>query len=288
MAAALQAYDLRMGLVEGMGLARCVRRRPRVTRRRAACLALGLLALVVPGVAAAAPTVTARGKAVPIPGFPHTGNILGAGAAVQAEITISGKEYEGFPPPLIGISVYLPTGVKIDTRDFPTCPPAVILVQREPLKCPKGSSAGPIGKARGVVQFGSERVEEVTEILSFLAPNGGLLFQVDGHSPVSLEVPGIAHLRQPGGLAGFGPEYTGEVPLVVTVPGGPDASVESIDITLGTAIRRHGKTYYYGRVPKHCPAGGFRVRSIFTFAEGGDVTKPVTVTVPFRAPCPRH
>ncbi len=263
-------------------------RRPRVTLRRWELLAAVFAALMLPATASAAPTVTAKGKAVPIPGFPHTGNILGAGAAVHAEVRISGKEYEGFPPPLIGISVYLPVGVKIDTRDFPTCAPDVILVQREPLKCPKGSSAGPVGKARGVVEFGSERVEEVTEILSFLAPHGGLLFQVDGHSPVSLEVPGIAHLIQPGGLAGFGPEYTGEVPLVVTVPGGPDASVEAIDITLGTAIRRHGKTYYYGRVPQHCPKGGFRVKSVFTFAENGDVTKPVAVTVPFRAPCPPH
>ena len=36
------------------------------------------------------PTVTFKAKAVPIPGFPHTGNILGAGAAVQAESTIKG------------------------------------------------------------------------------------------------------------------------------------------------------------------------------------------------------
>ena len=54
--------------------------------------------------ATAAPTVRLKARAVPIPNFRHTGNILGAGAAVQAELTISGTEYGGFPPPLIGVN----------------------------------------------------------------------------------------------------------------------------------------------------------------------------------------
>ena len=145
-------------------------------------------------IAAAAPTVLVKGRAVPIPGFPHTGNILGAGAAVEAEVKISGTEYGGFPPPLIGITVYLPTGVKIDTRDFPTCPTRVIAEEREPRKCPKGSSAGPIGTVEGVVAFGEERVEETAEIHSFFAPGGGLEFLVDGHTPVSLEIPTTSRL----------------------------------------------------------------------------------------------
>jgi len=254
-----------------------------------ACATAGLLALIVlarPALASAAPTVLARGRAVPIPGFPHTGNILGAGAAVEAEVKISGTEYGGFPPPLVGITVYLPTGVKIDTRDFPTCPTRVIAEEAAPEKCPKGSSAGPVGKAYGVVAFGQERVNETAEIHSFFAPGGGLEFLVVGHTPVSLEIPTSARLLQPGGEDGFGPEFTGPVPLVETVPGAPDASVETIDITLGSAIRKHGKVFYYGRVPKRCPAGGFRVKAQFTFAEDAQLSEPVTVTVPFRAPCP--
>lgn len=52
------------------------------------CIALALsilAALVLPAAVSATPVVKIRGKAVPIPGFPHTGNILGAGAAVQAD-----------------------------------------------------------------------------------------------------------------------------------------------------------------------------------------------------------
>jgi hypothetical protein len=253
-------------------------------RSLAMLLASGIGALAASGVAAAAPTVTATGKAIPIPGFPHTGNILGAGAAVEAEVKISGTEYGGFPPPLIGVTVFLPSGVKIDTHDFPTCTPE--LIERRPEGCPKGSSAGPVGKVFGVVAFGGERVNETAEIHSFLVAGGGIEFLVVGHSPVSLEVESTAKLLQPAGGGGFGPEFTGSVPLVSTVPGAPYASVEAIDVELGTAIRKHGKTFYYGRVPKHCPAGGFRVLSEFTFAENGELSEPVKVTVPFRAPCP--
>ena len=107
-------------------------------------LLIGLVALSMPGASVAAPTVTIKGEAVPIPGFPHTGNFFGAGAAVHAEVAISGVEYGGFPPPLIGVNVYLPTGVKLHPQGFPTCPPKTIIEEAEPERCPKGSAAGPI------------------------------------------------------------------------------------------------------------------------------------------------
>ncbi len=45
----------------------------------------GLGAAGAAGVASAVPTVKFKAEAVPIPGFPHTGNILGAGTALKAE-----------------------------------------------------------------------------------------------------------------------------------------------------------------------------------------------------------
>jgi hypothetical protein len=245
-----------------------------------------LATLALPAVASAAPSVTVAGRAVPIPGFPHTGNFFGAGAAVRAKITISGNEYGGFPPPLIGVNTFLPAGVHLNPGPFPTCPVAVITQQGEPRLCPKGSSAGPIGRVTGVVAFGKELVKEEAEILSFFAPHGGFEFLTLGHSPTILEVATLAQVRHPGGAGGFGPEFTAEIPLVVTVPGAQDASVETIEITLGAAIRRHGKPVYYGTVPRTCPHGGFRVKAEFIFATNGDASKRETVTVPFRAPCP--
>ena len=103
---------------------------------------------------------------------------------------------------------------------------------------------------------------------------------------MALEIPVGSRLEPAGTTPGFGPVFTGSVPLIQTVPGAPDASAEGIEITLGTAIRKRGKTYYYGRVPNTCPKGGFRVRSEFVFAEDGSEERPERVVVPFRAPCP--
>jgi hypothetical protein len=253
----------------------------------AASTAITLLALAgASPPAQGAPTVHAVGRAVPIPGFPHTGNFFGAGAAVQAHISISGTEYGGFPPPLIAINVYLPAGVHLHPGGFPTCPVAVIAEQREPRLCPKGSAAGPVGHVSGVVAFGDELVKEDAEILSFFAPDGGFEFLTLGHSPVVLEIPTTARLLHPGGAASFGPEFAAAIPLVITVPGAQAASVETLDVTVGAAIRRHGRPVYYGTVPRTCPKGGFRAKAEFTFARGGDVNVPETVTVPIRAPCP--
>ena len=67
-------------------------------RRASTCLAvLGFALLALPGVASAAPTVTFKAKAVPITGFPHTGNILGAGAAFEAEYHDLGHRIRRLP-----------------------------------------------------------------------------------------------------------------------------------------------------------------------------------------------
>lgn len=256
-------------------------------RRASTCLAvLGLALLAIPSAASAAPTVTFKAKAVPIPGFPHTGNILGAGTAVEAEFHITGTEYLGSPPPLIGVNFYLPKGAKLHTTGFPSCAPAKI-EQVGPSACPKGSKAGPIGTALGFVSLGGERVHESTEIFSFYAPGGGLTFFTIGHTPVSIELTAKGHYVHLTGGGGFGPELITEVPLVASLPGAPFASVENIKVKAGSAIRKNGKAIYYGRVPTTCPKRGFPVKAELIFAENGETSKPVTVTALYKAPCPR-
>ncbi len=257
-------------------------------RKASACLAACIAALLAFAAAASAtPTVTFKAKAVPIPHFPHTGNILGAGTAVEAEFAISGTEYEGSPPPIIGVNVYLPKGTKLHPSGFPTCS-NTILEQIGPSGCPKGSAAGPIGKVVGFVSFGGERVIENAELSSFYSPGGGFAFFTAGHSPVSLEILSSGKYTQLGGAAGFGPKLLTKVPLVPSVPGAPFASVKSIKVKAGSAIKKNGKTIYYGRVPKKCPKGGFPVKAEIVFAENGDETKPVIVTKLYKAPCPKH
>jgi hypothetical protein len=251
------------------------------------CLAtLGLTALLVPTVAVAVPEVTVKAKIAPIAGFPHTGNILGAGAAVESQVTISGTEYGGFPPPLIGVNVFLPKGTVLHPSGFPACAPAILEpAGAGPKGCPKGSKAGPVGKATGYVAFGSEVVPETATIEPFYAPGGGLEFFTFGHAPVLLEILSKAHFVSASGL--FSKELIAEVPLVETVPGAQDASVKTISVKVGSAIRRNGRTIYYGRVPTKCPKGGFPGKAELTFAGLGGLTQ-ATVTKTLTVPCPPH
>ena len=259
-------------------------------RRASTCLAvIGLALMAVPGVASALPQVKFKALAVPIPGYKDTGNILGAGTDLETEYQISGTEYQGSPPPIIGVNVFLPKGSVLHTAGWPTCSDAT-LEQFGPIKCPKGSSAGPTGKVVGYVTFGGERVTEEAELKSFYAPGGGLAFFTDGHSPVSLEILSKGLYVNLGGAGGFGPEAKVQVPLVPSVPGAPYASVKSIDGKFGSAIgpkNNPKKDTYYGRVPKKCPAGGFPIKTEVIFAENGEESKPVSVDAEYKAPCPR-
>ncbi len=256
-------------------------------RRASTCLAvLGLAVLALSGTASAEPTVKFKAEAVPIPGFPHTGNILGAGAAFQAEYTISGTEYGGYSPPLIGINVYLPKGVKLNPSKFPTCSTKIVVEEKEPSKCPKKSSGGPKGVAHGFVVFGNERVPEEVSIESFYAPGGGLNFLVLGHTPASIEIVSTGKYTNLNGSGGFGPKFVSHVPLIETVPGAPDGSTASIKVKVGSAIKQGKKTIYYGTMPKKCPKGGFPVKTELVFAGLGGLTEQ-TVTKLYKAPCPR-
>jgi hypothetical protein len=250
----------------------------------AATLAVGL---ALAPVAAATPTVTFKAKPVPIPGYPHTGFILGAGTALEAEYHISGTEYGGFPPPLIGVTFYLPAGVVLHPQGFPTCPTSTLEPSGPgPSHCPPGSAAGPAGEATGYVAFGTEVVPETAKIESFYAPGGGLTFFTFGHAPVLLEILSKGHYVAAG--APFSKKLESEVPLVETVPGAQDASVKTIKVKVGSAIRIKGKPVFYGRLPARCPPSkDLPVRTELRFAGLGGLA-PQTVTVEYRAPCPRR
>src|ERR1700683_2948112 len=196
-------------------------------RRISAYLAvLGFAVVGLSATASAAPTVTLKAKAVRIPGCPPTGDILGAGAAVQAEYKISGTEYGGNPAPLTGITFYLPSGVKLHPQGFPACAESVLEISG-PAGCPRKSKAGPVGSARGVVSFGTERVAETVSVQPFFAAGGDLEFFVDGVSTVSIEILSkgkVVHSSPP-----FGPTVEAEVPIIESVPGALDAPAKTIN-----------------------------------------------------------
>lgn len=257
--------------------------------RRATAFPIALAAtlaalLCLAGTASAAPKVTFKAQAVPIPGFRHTGNILGAGAALRAQYTISGSEYGGFPPPLIGVNFYTPAGTRIHPRGFITCAPAA-LANVGPAACARRSRVTLAGSALGVVSLGAERVQERASIKAFFAPGGALQFFTSGSSPVSLEF--LSPSRVTSAPRPYAQKFVTTVPLIETVPGAPDASTLSIDVTLGAAFRRGHRVSYYGTVPRHCPRGGFPLKSELLFAGIGGLPAQ-TVSVTYKAPCPRR
>jgi hypothetical protein len=239
--------------------------------------------LGVCGVALGVPQVKLRVKPVPIAGFPHTGDFLNAGTAVEAEYQIKGTEYGGFPPPLIGVNFYSPAGIKLVTKGFVTCSPAT-LESKGPEGCAKKSQASPKGEVRGVVAFGGERVRETVSVQAFFSPGGGLAFYAEGNSPVALFIVSKGNFTK--APPPFGPLLKTEVPLVSTVPGAPYASIESIKIKVGAAYKKNGKAVYYINTPKRCPKGGFPVKSELLYA--ATETQPaVTALTSYTVPCPK-
>jgi hypothetical protein len=255
-------------------------------RRISTCLAvLGLAVLGLSATASAAPKITMKAEAVPIPGFPHTGNILGAGAALKSEFTIEGTEYGGFPAPLTGVKFYGPASAKLHPQGFSTCAPSVIETQGTG-PCPRASKAGPVGEGSGVVSFGTERVSETATIEPFFAPGGNLEFFAKGVSPVSIEL--LSKGSVVSSSPPFGPTVLAEVPLIESVPGALDASEKQIEVQVGAAYKKGKKTFYYITVPKKCPKGGFPLKVVMEFGNINNPKEPgEKAEASYKAPCPK-
>jgi hypothetical protein len=279
---------------------------------RLAMLGLAALALGLPASAAAAPTVTVQVKILPIlknnakpkaGHWPHTGNFLGAPAALETKFQIKGTEYGGFPAPIRRVAVYLPKGTGIHTNGFPTCSISK-LQNHEPEKCPKGSLASPAGhapqsapekcpspplaggagEACGVVSLGGTRVHESVKIQAYFAPGGGLNFFIEGVTPTVIEEPFAGKFSSASGQ--FGRKFVAEVPLIETLPGAPAAVAESTSVTIGAARKVKGKLVSLGTIPKKCPKGGFPGKGEMWFGAGAESTwEKVTKTV--KVPCPK-
>jgi hypothetical protein len=272
--------------------------------RRAPVICLALIAsmlLAVPVQASAeeipTPVLNVKAAAVPIPGFPGTGNFYGKGADVEATAEISGSGYGSTPqnpkgsvPPVSAVNVYLPKGVKLHPSGFGSCAEAT-LTNIGPSGCPKSAVASPIGSVLGEVTFGSERVPESATLQAFFGPGGSILFYAQGSTPVSLEVVSSGRFVRSSGKYSW--ELKTLVPPVATVPGAPLASVSRIHIKAGAAYRSHGKVIPYGTVPKkgECPNGGFFGKTEVTFGgsfggarEFGIPAKTVSNVI--RVPCP--
>jgi hypothetical protein len=199
------------------------------------------------------------------------------------------------PPPLTSLDLKLPAGISYTTTTLglAICQPAALLA-RGLAGCPPNSRLGS-GSADVEVPFGTGAGHEIPEIQAVAgpSPNGNLtvLFYADGLYPVSAQLTFAGEVLPANGR--FGSQLATNVPLVTSVPGGPDVSIVSVTTTIGPSHltyykRVHGRLVAFHpqgvSVPERCPRGGFLFAAEFSFQEGGSTSASTSV------PCPpvRH
>lgn len=196
------------------------------------------------------------------------------------------------PSPLTEVNVRYPgdLGIALSGLGLATCSPATL----EALGvegCPADSLMG-YGTALAEIPIGPYTERETASVTIVRGPaqeeHLALLFYADAAAPVS------AQLVFPGLLlptsAPFGGRINIDVPLVPSLPKGPDVAVVRLRSTLGPEHltyyeHRHGHLIPYNPkgilLPDTCPHGGFPFAATITFLDAGRTTAHTTV------PCPK-
>lgn len=247
-----------------------------------------LAAALLPAVAPAAAQATSE-QATLHASF--TPNRLGTPTTITFAFQLAAGEGVA-PPPLTHMNLRIPAGVNYTRTELglAICQPEA-LQARGLAGCPANSRLG-YGSAVVEVPFGAGNGHEIPEIQAVAgpSPNGNLdvLFYANGLYPVYAQLAFSGEVLPDTGR--FGSQINTTVPLVTSVPGGPDVSIVSVHTTIGPT----GLTYYkhvHGRlvafrprgvsVPERCPRGGFPFAAQFGFQDGSSTTAVTTV------PCPR-
>jgi hypothetical protein len=199
------------------------------------------------------------------------------------------------PPPLTSVVLHMPAGMDYThtTLGLSTCQAATL--QADGVKgCPPNSRLGS-GGALVEVPFGTGSGHELPEIQAVSGPpssdgNMVVLFYANGQFPVSAQLVFSGEVLSDTGA--FGSQLATTVPLIPSVPNGPDVSIVDVNATIGPA----GLIYYHhvhGRlrpfhpvgigVPERCPRGGFPFGASFVFQDGSTASAATTVPCPPRA-----
>jgi hypothetical protein len=248
---------------------------------RRVILAVALVLSIAPGIAEAEPTLSLAARAIPVVGFPHTGNIAGAGATLEVALEIGGHGYGGYPPPLTHLNLILPRGTRWNVTGFPTCsgpdgelgPPGPW-----PARCPRASRSRQSADALFAVAFGHEVVPENASITVLYRSGGGIFFYVFGREPVLFEDLALGRFVRRG---------TTEIlevslPIVETVPDAQSMSTSKLSFFLGSAVVPAADHHDFSlRMPTACPQGHltFKVEAAF-------VPSQQVAMASARAPCP--
>jgi hypothetical protein len=217
---------------------------------------------------------------------------LGAPTTIAFGFELSTAEGTA-PPPLTAMDLQMPAGMNYTTTTLglALCQPDVLLAQGV-AGCPANSRLGS-GSAYVEVPFGTGAGHEVPEIQAVAGPsatgNLNVLFYANGLEPVVAQLTFSAEVLPDTGH--FGSQLAVNVPLVTSVPGGPDVSIVKVQASIGP---RH-LTYYkhvHGQLvpfeprgvsaPERCPHGGFPFLAAFTFQDGSHATAQTAVPCPPR------
>jgi hypothetical protein len=203
----------------------------------------------------------------------------------------------GSPAALTNVGVLLPSEMGIATSGLglENCV-ASRLEERGPEGCPSNARMGR-GIATAQIPIGAETIYESAQIELFSAPviDGRLtmLVYANAVSPVFAQLVFPATVLP--AFTPYGENIDTNIPLVPSLPDGPDVAVTRFHASLGSAPGSgrfmyhksvHGKRISYpprGLVlPSSCPRGGFPFKADFSFQDHTTATARTTV------PCPRQ
>jgi hypothetical protein len=215
---------------------------------------------------------------------------LGAGTTVSFAFQIASSNSQA-PPPLSSVDLLYPINLGLITSGLglSTCSRTELETTGA---CPPDSLMG-YGAAVAEIPFASETIIETARITTWMASiedgHLGLLFLAKAGTPVAAEL--IFPSLILNALPPYGGSLATTVPVVPTVPYGPDVAVTGLRSTLGPMHLTyyetfHGKTTAYHpkgiRLPRTCPHGGFPFAATFAFLDGTHASAHATV------PCPAH
>jgi hypothetical protein len=215
---------------------------------------------------------------------------LGASTTLQIALRLGVTGPSATPPaPVTSFDMRIPADLELigSSLGLAICEPATLLAGGSQ-GCPPNARLG-FGSAQIDVLVGPEPVREPARIDAEMGPPAGeeigVLLYAEAQTPLA------AQLSFPGVLyeGGAGQGLSTSVPPIPSVPGAPDVSIVSIDLSLGPSHlryyeKRHGRTVAYRpegiSLPAKCPRNGFRFVSSIAFKDASTVTASSTV------PCP--
>lgn len=220
-------------------------------------------------------------------------NRPGVSTTITFGFTVTGLNGQ-VPSPLQGVDLHLPGGIGLARNTLGTaiCEP-IYLFAHGPNGCPANSRVG-YGMAIAEVPYGPKAVQERATVDAYRgtpeAEHITILFFAEGWTPV------FADLVFPGQLledkAPFSGRINTVVPLVPSLPGGPNVSVVQFQSTFGPRNlplyerEVNGEIEHFHprgvTVPLTCPPGGYPFAGDFSFEDGTHLTAHTTV------PCARN